>query len=254
MYRFVSMSVTLKVDHREGKWKECFAASGASGTDGASGVEEKSNVVYENLEFGDFQVLVDDQVKLMIERKSIDDLLASIKDGRYKNQKARVLTQFASNQVYYIIEGKRSAYNSNSVNVKDKIVQSAIINTMLRDKIAVFFTASVQETYQLIMCIYKRVVEDPVNYFVSSATEQTVVLSSAKDEPSKVWHCMLCQIPGISDKTATAIVTKWPSFQSMHQELSSVTADQRESVLGELKQNNRKLGKRTVDGILKQFF
>jgi ERCC4-type nuclease len=241
----MSMSVTLKVDHREGKWKECYDALPEC---------KEYNVVYENLEFGDFQYIVEEQVKLMIERKSIDDLLASIKDGRYKNQKARVLAQFQPQQVYYIIEGKRSAYHSSPTSIKDKIVQSAIVNTMLRDKISVFFTSSVQETFQLLLSIYKRIADDPTNYFVSSATEQTVVLSSAKDEPSKVWHCMLCQIPGISDKTATAIVTKWPSFQVMNQELQPLTTSAREEALSELKQNNRKLGKRTVDGILKQFY
>ncbi len=42
----------------------------------------------------------------MIERKTVDDLMASIKDGRHREQKIRLLKkQKDSVHIYYLIEG-----------------------------------------------------------------------------------------------------------------------------------------------------
>ena len=231
----------LKIDHREGKLKELFDAS------------KDIQFVYENLEFGDFQLVLDGDIKCILERKSIDDLLASIKDGRYKNQKARVLATFAPSQIFYIIEGKRPVYSSQQT--KDKIVHSSIINTCLRDKIGIFTTNNVEDTFALLCGIYKRFKEDPLKYTVpQKVEEETVVITSASSSTEQVWKAMLCQIPGISEKSAQVIVDKWPTFQSMYTELSGMDNSSKITVLDGLKHNQRRLGKRTVDGILKQFF
>ena len=36
---------------------------------------------------------------IIIERKTVEDLAASIKDGRYREQKARLLKHFSKNQI-----------------------------------------------------------------------------------------------------------------------------------------------------------
>ena len=55
----------------------------------------------ENLELGDINFVYNGELILIIERKSLKDLISSVKDGRYKEQKARMK---AFMQVMYIIE------------------------------------------------------------------------------------------------------------------------------------------------------
>ena len=45
------------------------------------------------LDIGDIQIVNDKQIVIVLERKTLSDLAQSIKDGRYKEQKAR-LTSF----------------------------------------------------------------------------------------------------------------------------------------------------------------
>ena len=61
-----------------------------------------------NLEIGDIVFEDDDgQILLIIERKTVDDLLSSIKDGRYTEQSFRLnaLEQIHNHNIYYLIEG-----------------------------------------------------------------------------------------------------------------------------------------------------
>jgi len=51
---------------------------------------KKLEVVSENLPIGDFIISDNKEDKLIIERKSVTDLLASIKDGRYEEQSYRL--------------------------------------------------------------------------------------------------------------------------------------------------------------------
>ena len=60
-------------------------------------IEKKIEIECQNLELGDI-VFTNNESKLngneeliMIERKTVDDLMASIKDGRHREQKIRLL-------------------------------------------------------------------------------------------------------------------------------------------------------------------
>ena len=70
-----------------------------------------SNIIIEtdNLDIGDFQIYKNENSELpdiIIERKSIKDLLASLKDGRYTEQSYRLENYpLINHNIYYIIEG-----------------------------------------------------------------------------------------------------------------------------------------------------
>ena len=232
-------NVKLKVDHREQKLKPYF--------------EKHNNVVeYENLTYGDFQILVDDKIEFILERKTIDDLLASVKDGRYNNQKARLFEQFKASQIFYIIEGVVPYQGQTTL---DKIATSSIINTSLRDKIGIFNTKSLADTHALVCGIFDRVQKDPQKYLHPAETqEQTVIETSSTDDSSKIFAGMLCQIPGVSNKSVQSLVQRWPTFQVMHTELHPLSNEERVNVLNSIKVASRKISKRIVDGILKVFF
>ena len=80
------MSITLKIDHREGKLKELFLRYQETKK------LEDVQLVFENLAHADIQLWLPGQTENVLlaifERKSYSDLLASIKGGRYRNQKA----------------------------------------------------------------------------------------------------------------------------------------------------------------------
>ena len=57
----------------------------------------------EQLENGDIQIKFNENV-FIYERKTINDLISSVKDGRYKEQKQRLLSNFQN--INYIIELK----------------------------------------------------------------------------------------------------------------------------------------------------
>jgi crossover junction endonuclease MUS81 len=232
---------SLKVDNREQKIKDFF-------------IEQKTpNISFENLEYGDFQIIHNDEIKFIFERKTIDDLLASIKDGRYHNQKARLFQVYKPSQIYYIIEGPVSFSSANKT--QDKILQSSIINTCLRDKIGLFYTKNIPETIGLLQGIFSRFSDDPSKYCEEVNKEvETVVQTSSKDSPTQVFKAMLCQIPGISDKIAAFLVNKWPTLKDMHIELYSLEEEERVVLLSNLKVNDRKISKRVVENILKHLF
>ena len=56
----------------------------------------------EQLELGDIRI-ISDNIDFIYERKTMNDLLSSIKDGRYKEQKHRLLSNHKN--INYIIEG-----------------------------------------------------------------------------------------------------------------------------------------------------
>ncbi len=68
--------------------------------------ESKCPIIVSQLDIGDIQYKYAGELKLIIERKSINDLIASVKDGRYKEQKFRLVHASNSACIMYIIEGR----------------------------------------------------------------------------------------------------------------------------------------------------
>ena len=68
------------------------------------------NIEFGNLDIGDFIIKNDnDEIVLIFERKSLNDLIASIKDGRYAEQSFRLSQMSLNNHhIYYVIEGTLS--------------------------------------------------------------------------------------------------------------------------------------------------
>ena len=190
---------SLVIDNRESKIKEVL-----------------NTYTYENLELGDFIIRLDDIDFLVFERKTIADLAASIKDGRYADQKLRLLSHYDSSKVHYIIEG---SFDFSTQTIHDSIPKSTliscVINTMIRDNIKCFFTKSPAETCSLIEAIFSRIEKDPGKY-THGGTPSTMQKPTRKiTSRDECYISQLCQVPDISTKTAMAIAKKYPSFQDL---------------------------------------
>ena len=130
-----------------------------------------------NLHLGDFQFVIgsgNEQRPLMIiERKTINDLAASVKDGRYMEQKMRLLSKRQEEQeqdtnvkIAYILEGNYSfSPKFTCANMNNKSLSGAIINSILRDNVIVWSTKSMLETNDLLINLHGRLTKDPQKYF-----------------------------------------------------------------------------------------
>ena len=61
---------------------------------------DKITIIKQQLEIGDIHIEYDDLI-YVYERKTVNDLLSSVKDSRYKEQKSRLLSNYKN--VNYII-------------------------------------------------------------------------------------------------------------------------------------------------------
>jgi crossover junction endonuclease MUS81 len=158
----------------------------------------------------------------IIERKTISDLIASIKDGRYKEQKVRLnamIEQRKTQDYFFIIEGH--------VMPADRVmVHGAIISMNLRDNIRVIRTWDIAETFNFIHRVVQRINKDPSEFVkqiaenpdIITPVEDSSYLSSIKSKKNanitpKICQCLaLAGVPGISTKTAEIIINQYGSL------------------------------------------
>lgn len=110
-------------------------------------------VVTENLPIGDFIIADEKEDKLVIERKTISDLLSSIKDGRYEEQSYRLNgLNIHNHNIIYLIEGDVNKVNRfKSDNVTEKITSySAMFSLNYFKGFSVFRTFNIQESATVI--------------------------------------------------------------------------------------------------------
>lgn len=169
----------------------------------------------ENLPLGDAVFRLEDSPPLwIVERKTVKDLEQSVKDGRYREQKARLLSQYPAHHVLYVIEGKVTFDTTTPQH--NKMITGCILNTMLRDGMHVIQTANVQETAHLLMDMAQRLSKDPDMYKdkntnVNATTDANDYISSIKLQkkenitPDVCAILQLATIPGLSTVKATAI-------------------------------------------------
>jgi ERCC4-type nuclease len=231
----------------------------------------------EVLPLGDIYVKTDEEKDvLIIERKTIADLLSSIKDGRYEEQSYRLLhsSGFPPHSILYIIEGSITQLRTLT---ERKIVYSAITSLNYFKGCSVHRTSSVSETAEFIiwMCekIEKNLLRSVLPYYLhphfsntiatgeqslqdndtnskEPANYCTVVKKVKKDNvtPQNIGEIILCQIPGVSSVTAIAVMKKFSTFPQLMKALSDET-DGLQDVMCETKGKLRKISKACVENI-----
>jgi ERCC4-type nuclease len=102
----------------------------------------------ENLPLGDIIISDEKEDKLIIERKSISDLLSSIKDGRYEEQSYRLNgLNYPNHNIYYLIEGDVNKPNRFKDNNVDKLtLYSSIFSLNYFKGFSVMRTFNMEET------------------------------------------------------------------------------------------------------------
>jgi ERCC4-type nuclease len=207
------------------------------------------------LNLGDILFKTDeDKDILLIERKSLSDLLSSIKDGRYEEQSFRLLhsSGYPSHSIIYMIEGMFSQLRTL---IEKKTVLSAITSLNFFKGFSVLRTCSIQETAENIVWMAEKIDRDfskgKIPYYLSRPIENIVVNNNENDgetgniftqgsqntpnnyctvvkkvkkdnvTPENIGEIILCQIPGISSVTAIAIMKHFDSFLHLITELQN---------------------------------
>ena len=155
------------------------------------------------MDVGDICISNGEEYACVLERKTVSDLSSSIVDGRYHEQKARLLASGA--KVGYVIEG--------FVDTKDKRVFGAILNTALRDNIPVLYSKNIDETIDIIQH-YSR--KEP-DYFKKQHTTEGYsaihVKKSSNITPRDAFISQLSVIPGVSRTIGAKIQQTYPTMK-----------------------------------------
>jgi ERCC4-type nuclease len=112
------------------------------------------------LDLGDILIQTDDEKDVMlIERKTLGDLLSSIKDGRYKEQSYRLIhsSGFPPQAVVYMIEGMMSQLRTV---IDKKTVYSAMGSLNYFKGFSVFRTCSLYESAETIVWMSQKIERD----------------------------------------------------------------------------------------------
>ena len=155
------------------------------------------------MEQGDFLIRdSEENIQLLFERKTIEDLLASVKDSRYSEQSERYSQlDLPNSKIYYIIEGNLNNLPESSTEYKT--VYSCIFSLSVKKEFSVLLSANVNNTITLLQELLIRISNDKDK---SSPGTSTLVKKQTVTKDN-IDSYMLNLVPGIGLNTAKEILT-----------------------------------------------
>jgi ERCC4-type nuclease len=238
-------------------------------------------ITFEPIPLGDIIIQSDeDKPIVIIERKSLSDLLSSIKDGRYEEQSYRLShsNECCPHNIIYLIEGMFSILRNPQ---EKKIALSDILSLNHFKGFSVLRTNNMQETADIIIAFADKLSREyakgkngfymttrppplldgisPDGYPPDEKKEEEItysnVVKKVKKEnltPENMGEIILSQIPGISSITAKAIILKFGSLVKMIDVLKSSDSKQEfENITYMTNGKSRRIGKTTYENICK---
>lgn len=235
----------IKIDTREQElFKKCES------TINAVPKFKDIQLISENLPLGD--IIINDGINdcLIIERKTLTDLGASIKDGRYEEQSYRLNgIPHHNHNIIYLIEGDMYRFNTFKERIDKQTLYSAMFSINYFKGFSIMRTNTIEET-AMICCnmVYKLVgglKAGKIGYYLNKITdklqydseEKENIDESVENETEKneqkdyckvvkkvkkdnittenIGEIMLCQIPGISSATALAIFKEFKTLADL---------------------------------------
>jgi ERCC4-type nuclease len=218
------------------------------------GITAPHTILPQRLSVGDI-ILTDSSNEediVIMERKSLNDLAASIRDGRYNEQSFR-LSQYPhhNHNIIYIIEGDLSKYNEHRGGITKKALNSAMMSIQYYKGFSIIRTMNIHETATFIYDFADKYDKEKKPGFYSNKannsddsavpatalplndirasnapTSYCEVLKVKKEKsdnitPDNIGEIMLCNIPGISAKIAIAIMRKYKTIGDFLQDLET---------------------------------
>ena len=187
----------------------------------------------EQLHIGDAIICDDEGVELIvIERKTLNDLASSIKDGRYKEQGYRLdgLPQ-PNHNIYYLVEGTLQTYNPHKSRLERKALLSSFISITYFKGFSIHRTDNVMESAEWILAYANKIQKEKAQPYYNDTlvTESkkpmdyvNVVTKVKMDNITKdnIGAIMLSQIPRVSSTIAIAIMEQHHTLYNLIIELN----------------------------------
>jgi len=210
--------------------------------------------------------------EIILERKCLTDMIASIKDGRYKEQKIRLLSEMATSsnkvKIAYLLEG---SIDDLRLPQDKSILIGSVISSTFRDNIPILRTSSLQDTFDLIQRLNDRLIKDYKDFFPNQKEQEITepndnikkqdaeldnanltrntnvpsnnnlylqaIKKNKKDNMTPaMWNMnCLCGIPGVSSAIAIKIAERYSSIRALLEAYQACTdATSRETLLADI--------------------
>ena len=246
--------------------------------------KNKITINVTTLDLGDYIFYDEKNEKniLIIERKSLNDLEASIKDGRYNEQSFRLNeANIENHNIYYFIEGS-------IINYKNKAFKNTLYSSLFSlsyyKGFSVFNSLNMRETAEIIYAFVNKILreKDKCGYYdiknikkiqnlqnnelinnlgdLSNNSSISIAIPTLENNYAKVVKptkkenithdninvIMLMQIPGVSFQTANIIMREYKTIKNL-----ILMLEKDETILDSLKNenNNRKINKNIINSI-----
>lgn len=224
------------------------------------------DVVYQvrNLKVGDYAWVAKEKgsnrelvLPYIVERKRMDDLGSSIKDGRYYEQKSR-LKQCGIPNVTYVIE---SFGKNTHTGLPLTTLYQAATNTLIHDKFVVKFTDGLNGTVLYLACftrlltdMYKdktlvscpkenlsaiNIEDDLISLMVFNEFNKAAAKQS-KFTVKEMFMRQLLKLKGVSVERAMAIVAHYPTPKILKMAYDACSGSSGETLLAPIKYGNAK--------------
>ena len=243
-------------------------------------------VIVETLSLGDFIINNGEKDIIIIERKTLNDLSASIKDGRYEEQSYRLNgINHPNHNITYLIEGY--LHKPNNILLKERtdktMLYSAMFSICYFKGFTVMRSFDISETALMICNLASKIMKDKdrkmyysfqrenekqndndtdtenkkeiQNISDDSINEKSycnVVKKVKKDNITRenISEIMLCQIPGVSSQTACAIFGKFKNINNLIKSIETDKTCLNDICTVDSKQKSRKISKKTIENVL----
>jgi ERCC4-type nuclease len=220
----------IKVDYRENQLIELI--TNIKNTDNSY---DNIKIISENLSIGD--VIITDSEnneRVIIERKTLNDLASSICDGRYNEQSFRLSNcDLHNHQIFYLIEGDIMKYSGNRFSkrqINNKTLLSAISSISYFKGFSLYKSINVQESALWILQFAEKIRKTKeIAYYSKNkqveekeafdeSNEYTKVSKRTKKNninENNIGAIMLSQIPGVSYVSAIAIMREYKTIGNL---------------------------------------
>ena len=236
-------------------------------------------IVSEVLPLGDIIINNGTNDCIIIELKTLPDLAASIKDGRYEEQSYRLNgLNHHNHNIIYLIEGDISRFNTFKERIDKQTLYSAMFSINYFKGFSVMRSNTIEET-AMIACnmVYKLVCglkagksgyySNIVSHDNSCGIQKNntddveptekdycaVVKKVKKDNitPDNIGEIMLCQIPGISSASALAILSEFKTLPNLIQRVKEDDTCLNNICTTDSNGKSRKISKTAIATIIK---
>jgi ERCC4-type nuclease len=180
-------------------------------------------IIKKQLDLGDIMIYDNNEnLKLLIERKSLSDLVCSIKDGRYVEQGMRLNSlNIHNHNIIYLIEGNITSHKDTN------LIYSAMISLLYHKGFSIWQTNGIIATKEIIKKMASKIekeLDKKDGYYNSESSQKDYIdciKTSKKDNITKnnINEIMLSQIPNVSITIAKILMQKYETIFKLKEAL-----------------------------------